>query len=93
MLAALSEGAPAMGAAQAGNPIAKVRADSAGPITVSGVLFYDDRIRLCAAGEGFADSVIAWRTPTKSGRDRRTVYVGMGCQYFQHNFSCGPARP
>lgn len=90
-----SVAAAVMGASSAGNaatpigPRAMVEGDSGGPVTVTVRLLDTDALRVCFSGSGLVDSVARWENAGESGKNRRSVYAGEGCQRFKHDFAAG----
>lgn len=70
-------------------PKAVVKGTSGGPVAVTVRLLDNDGLRVCFQGSGLADSVARWENSGESGRNRRSVYAGEGCQRFEHDFASG----
>ena len=70
-------------------PAAVVKGTDGRSVTVTVRLLDDDGLRVCFQGSGLADSVARWENAGKSGKNRRSVYAGEGCQRFKHDYAAG----
>ena len=70
-------------------PAAVVKGTNGGSVAVTVRLLDTDELRVCFEGSGLAESVAKWENAGESGRNRRSVYAGEGCQRFKHDFAAG----